>query len=572
MASHRSAQRQKLQWAIAFGLLAVSCLCLLFYRHLSDPDEGRYAEIPREMLQGGHWLKLTMLGFPYYEKPPLTYWFVASAFKFFGVHDWAARIPLLLGLVLLSWCVWRFLPKSWSSQERVVSFFVLLTTLLFVGGTTYLTTDAVLVVFFTLTCTSLYQAFQTSDLWRRRRYFLVAGLCAGLGFLTKGAVAIVLPGGIALLWLLSERRWTALASRDLWGAGILAMLIISPVLYVLDRFNPGFVHQFIFEEHIARFLGTRPSQLHSYPFWFYLPVLPVVLLPWSLFIPRLIATARRYRLWTTDSFFRFLAIWASVVVIFFSIGSGKLISYILPAVIPIGLMLGRWGIAEPVLDARDRRLVRIGWLGPVLLGLLLVAIWTIGFFHWLPKQIPAFAPHILGVLFVPVALLFAGRFFSNEKERGCARWGASVSGLLFALALLLSPLAGDDSITNEAAVFYEKLAAQLRTEDRLVVGWEYCPSLAFYTQRVYRPLQHAGELNYGMMLDPSLSGNIETSEGLVNWATRGKGRLLVVIEAKKEKRLKAMNLSFSSEGLPRDSKREVFELLPPSDTALDSHE
>jgi len=572
MASNGSTPRWRLRWAISFGLLATSYLFLLFYRHLSDPDEGRYAEIPREMLQGGHWFKLTLLGYPYYEKPPLPYWFVASGLKLFGVHDWAARTPLLLGLVLLCWCVWKFLPRTWSSQERLVSFFVLLTTLLFVGGTTYLTTDAILVVFFTLTCASLYQAFQTNDPRRRWLYFLSAGLCGGLGVLTKGAVAIVLPGGITLVWLLFERRWAELATRAFWGAGLLAICVAAPVLILLEQSNPGFLHQFLFEEHIARFLGTRASQLHHYPFWFYVPILPLVLLPWSLFIPRLISTAHRNQLWKADSLFRFLAIWASVVIVFFSFGSGKLITYILPAAAPLGLLLGRWGVAEPALDARDRSLIRIGWLGPVFLGLVLVALGMAGVFQWLPKELPPFSPPILAVLLVPVALLLAGRFFDTRKEWVCVRWGASVSGLLFALALLLSPLSGDDSLTNEAAVFYEKIAAQLRADDRLVVGWAYCPSLAFYTQRLYRPLQHSGELNYGMKLSPNLPGNIETSDELVEEAARGKGRLLVMVDAKKEKRLKGLALPFLSDGLPEDHRKKVFELSMPLGPKPDAHE
>ena len=97
------------------SLLVIVCafLIVLFYRGFNDPDEGRYSEVPREMVVSGNWLEMRMLGYRYYEKPPLTYWLVAPAIKVFGARDWAVRVPLLMSGLLLTGILWLLARRKW---------------------------------------------------------------------------------------------------------------------------------------------------------------------------------------------------------------------------------------------------------------------------------------------------------------------------------------------------------------------------------------------------------------------------------------------------------------------------
>jgi len=551
----------------ALSAIAAAWLIILFYRGFNDPDEGRYSEIPREMVASGNWLEMRMLGFRYYEKPPLAYWIVAPAIKMFGPHDWAVRIPLLVSGLLGLIALWTLAVDKMGRERGAMAFLVMASTIGFIAGNGLLLTDSFLLTFFTLTCLALYRAFEGPPTLWRNAWLLMAALAAALGFFTKGAVAIVLPAAIAFIWLLWEKRLKELFSPVVFVAGLLFILLTAPVLWAVEQDNPGFFRHFILEEHIARFTGTRATQLHPEPFWFFLMVLPLLLLPWTLFILRAVRTIRERSVLQQDSFARFLLVWAAVVVCFFSAATGKLMSYILPAIPPLGLLLGRWGVGEPPGERGgwDRRLWNFGAAGFLVLALVICALWGIAYFRLIPEKVYAISGISVTALIPVMAIIvyaacrklkfdFNGLLFLN-------------AGILLSCALLLSPLAGKDFnvlLHINSSHVYKRLAQELKPEDTLVVFWSYRPALPFYTGRMYLPYQERNELEFGMKMEPERRAWLDNKEDLDALLRNARGRVFAMVEPQDmREKFPALNLDFKESNLPRDPDTLIFELVKP---------
>ncbi len=565
-----SAQPNRL---LGFGLavLIAAFLIVLFYRGFTDPDEGRYSEIPREMVASGNWLEMRMLGYRYYEKPPLSYWLVAPAIRLFGAHDWAVRIPLFFNAIGLIWLFWKLIQRQWSPKSTGTALLVMLGMIGFMAGTGLLLTDAFLMLWFGLTCVCLFYGAQPDlPTWPRLLWFAVAAVSAALGFLTKGAVAFVLPGAIFFCWLIWERRLKALRTLALPAAAIIFFAILTPIMMVIEKHNPGFFYHFVYEEHLARFLGTRAQQLHPEPFWFFLMVLPLLLAPWTFFTARAACKIIVSRAWRTDTLLRFLLVWCIVVIGFFSAGTGKLMSYILPALPPLALLLGRWGLAEPLDGSRrDQMLWKIGVLGPLAITIALPIFWMTAYFQWLPKDIYAISGiSVLGLLPAGIAALTVLLKKAWTKFEGIFAWN---TGILLSAALLLSPLAGKDFnvlLHINSSYVFKKLAAQLCAEDQIIVFWSYRPALPFYTQHIYKPFQDKNELSYGMRMEPERPVDIQTIAELQTILTATPGRVFAVIEPRElETKFKPLGLRTKPTNLPRDPDTLILELLKPADAA-----
>ncbi|MBU4199184.1 MAG: phospholipid carrier-dependent glycosyltransferase [Verrucomicrobia bacterium] len=549
----------------ALILLGFSYLIMLFFRGFFDPDEGRYAEVPREMVVTGHWGEMRMLGYRYYEKPPLSYWMVAPAIAAFGARDWAARIPLLINIVLIAGLFHFLIRRFWPDAPGQMALLVMLSMVGFIVGLCLLLTDGFLVFWFSLTCAALFWAFLPNRTpIQQLSFLLLAAIAAVLGVLTKGAVAVILPAGILLIWLFWERRL-----RDLltWGvplAGLVFLALLIPLMLAVEQHNPGFTRSFIFEEHLARFLGTREKQLHPEPFWFYALVLLPLLLPWTLFLFRAGRTLIVHRPITTDPLTRFCLVWVAVVLVFFSAGMGKLMSYILPAIPPLGLLLGRWGIAAPTDGTRwDRRLWNLGTAGLMFTALTVILVWLAAYFQIMPALLPA-VPGISALALIPIG----SAWMSMLALRGFGHFPGLLffcSSVLFGATLLLSPLAGKDLNVllhlNSSHVF-KQFAGILRPEDRVVVMWDYRPALGFYTQRLPYLFQNKNELETGISLERQRKGYLHFPEDLRRMIQSAPGRVYAVIEPPDyETKFLPLKLNFALVDLPRDRDTLIIELL-----------
>jgi len=556
---------QKKLFGLSLLVIVCAFLIVLFYRGFNDPDEGRYSEVPREMVVSGNWLEMRMLGYRYYEKPPLTYWLVAPAIKVFGARDWVVRIPLLISGLMLAGIFWLLARRQWERTPADIATLTMLTMIGFLAGTGLLLTDSFMFMWFALTCIALFFGCQPGISTRARfLLFSVASVAAALAFLTKGAIAIVLPPAIIFIWLLWERRPAALRTWSVPWAILLCVGLLTPVMLLLEKHNPGFFRYFVIEEHFSRFTGTRDTQLHAEPFWFFGMVIPLLLLPWTLFLVRaawrLIAT----RGWRTDSLSRFLLVWIVVVIGFFSASTGKLMSYILPAIPALGLLLGRWGLTDREDSRRDRILWNIGVAGLFIAALAILVIWLISYFKIIPKDIyPITGRSVVALLPIAVMLIV---LTATRTYRSFAGLLGLNAGIVLTAALLLSPLAGKDFNVflhiNSSHVF-KQLATQLKPEDQIVVFWSYRPALPFYTQRIYVPFQDKNELIHGMQIEPDRASDLQDKAQLEALLRKAPGRVFAVIEPQDmEKKFKPLGLSTAPTTIPHDPDTIILELLP----------
>jgi 4-amino-4-deoxy-L-arabinose transferase-like glycosyltransferase len=314
--------------------LLYPCMSFLLF----EPDEGRYAEIPREMLVRGEWLVPYLQGEPYLDKPPLLYWLVVGSYRVLGVHDWAARlIPALAvhGCILVTYLLGRR-----HLGERA-AFWGALALALAPGFTSIgrlLVLDGLLALWVVLSLFAAFEAVQRERL--RWNWWLVAALACGLGVLTKGPVA-----GLLLLPPFLIYRWLAGNSCRIGGKGWLAFAAIAlavclPWYLAVCLRLPSFASHFLWKHNIVRFLNPFD---HQEPVWFYGPIVVAGLLPISLlgigFVRFLFSgdwQAKQVRCPALG--YQLLA--AGWCVLFFSISGSKLPTYVLPAFPGFALALG----------------------------------------------------------------------------------------------------------------------------------------------------------------------------------------------------------------------------------------
>jgi 4-amino-4-deoxy-L-arabinose transferase-like glycosyltransferase len=332
-------------------LLLVALPALLLYPCLAfplfEPDESRYAEIPREMLLRGDWVTPCLQGEPYLDKPPLLYWLTAASYRAFGVHDWAARLPPALavhGCVLLTYYFGRRVLG-----ERAAFWGALLLALApgFISVGRLLLIDGVLTFCTTL---ALFAAFEAVRLGRLRwRWWLLSAAACGLGVLAKGPVALLL-----LAPPLAFHRWLSgkpMAMTWKAVAAFLAVMVALPLpWYVAACFLiRGFAYTFFWEHNVMRFLTPFA---HEQGVWFYGPVVLLGLLPGTLLaIPfvRFLGSADEAVARRRTPELGFLLLAGGWCVLFFTLSACKLPTYVMPAFPPLALALGcflvqrRWG-------------------------------------------------------------------------------------------------------------------------------------------------------------------------------------------------------------------------------------
>jgi 4-amino-4-deoxy-L-arabinose transferase-like glycosyltransferase len=338
--ARRTVEPLRLSSLLLLLLLPAALLypCLSF--PLFEPDESRYAEIPREMLQRGEWVVPYLQSEPYLDKPPLLYWLIEASYSVFGVEVWAARlVPALAvhGCVLLVYLLGRRsvgeraafwgalglgLAPGWLSMGRL------------------LLMDSLLTLWTTLALLSAFEAQRGQRL--RWGWWLLASLACALGVLTKGPVAVVLL--LPPLWL---QRWLTGSGCRIGRAGMLAFALVVlavtlPWYVAMSLRVPAFLRDFFWEHNVRRFLAPFA---HEHGIWFYVPVLLGGLLPATLLLVPFLrflfgSAADRAARRTVE--LSFLLLGAGWCVFFFTLSQCKLPTYIMPAFPPMCLAFGHF--------------------------------------------------------------------------------------------------------------------------------------------------------------------------------------------------------------------------------------
>ena len=350
-------------------LLVAICVFLFFYGlgsfGLLGADEPRYAQVAREMLDRGDWVTPTLQGTPWLEKPPLYYWQARIAYRVGrallpatyvtdgsragmpapheGITDQAARLPSAVDAVLLIVAVYIFLRRFRPGSE-VDSALIVAGCAGMIGYARAASPDMPLTATFAVALLAWYSWYQH----KRRLPLLLFYFCLALATLAKGPVAPFLAAFILLFFLLVKHDRQAIL-RTLWIPGIVLYLVAALPWYLAVQLrNPQFFRVFILQHNLGRF--AEDLYHHRQPFWFYLPVLLLAILPWILWL--ILAIVEKARLtWAErreafaspeDSFGLFLLVWLLVPVFFFSFSHSKLPGYILPAVPAGGLLISEY--------------------------------------------------------------------------------------------------------------------------------------------------------------------------------------------------------------------------------------
>ncbi len=340
----------RLVW-IAVAVFAAVYLLFLGVRPLIVPDEHRYAAIGLEMIARGDFTVPRLIGFRYFEKPAGGAHLVVIAVEAFGRNAFAYRLPSAFGAglaaLLLAFAVARATGRGGIGALAAIAFSTMVMPAI-VGTTVIL--DAPFAGFVTASLALAWIGLESPRRDRRLGLLALAGLAAGCGFLVKGPLAIVLAAMVIGPWLVWERRW-----RDLllvpWIPLFFASLAVLPWGLAIHDREPQFWPTFIWVEHVQRFLKPDGNQ-HAEPWWFFLPVVLVAAMPWTLAAPAALRglvsgsnedrSSRASEVASTSevspplrSWLRFSLCWIALPLLFFSASSGKLATYLLPVLPPI---------------------------------------------------------------------------------------------------------------------------------------------------------------------------------------------------------------------------------------------
>jgi len=504
----------RLRDAVVLALL-IGLFFALFLgsRPLSVPDEGRYVEIPREMVTTGDWLTPRLNGIKYFEKPPLFYWFEAFLIRLFGLSEWSVRIGPAFFALFGCLAVYSAGARLFGRRTGILSAGVLATSILYFALSRLISLDMPVSVLLTAALLSFLLGTREPDGSTRRLFFWGFYAFAAMATMTKGLIGIVFPGMIIVTWMLIMNEWRILRSMHLFSGLALFLLIAAPWHLLAGRENPEFFDFYFVREHFQRYL-TKVHH-HYKPAWFYIPILIGGMFPWSVFLMQAVRHAVPPNSWKERKHHTseiFLLLWALLILLFFSASSSKLIPYLLPVLPPLALLIGKylsdswdrnalWGfragsIAYAVVSAAiavglfllHRYVPEVGSMG-MTSALWTVALWLLlgGVSVWASR-----GKHAVNRTFVTIVVAFS--FFLIA--------GSAVAPLLDTkslklLALTLKPL--------------------LRTDDEIIHYRNYYQDIPVYLERRVTIAAWKGELEFGTTIEDTSGWMIDEAELWRRW-------------------------------------------------------
>lgn len=454
---------------------------------LMEPDEGRYSEIPREMLERGDFITPMLNHVKYFEKPPLLYWLNALSMSIFGENEFATRFPgALCGLltVLFTYHVGR---KLFGRREGLMAALILGSSTGFLAQGRMNLTDMTLTFCMTVSIGCFLLASRSGERNKGRYYYLFY-IFAAMAVLAKGLIGLVLPGGVIFLYMLACRRWSLLKEMRLLTGMPLFLAVAAPWFVLVTLRNPEFFQFFFIHEHFQRFL----SKVHGryQPIWFFIPILLLTMLPWSFFVPQALIRAWRERKEKGGDVLIYLIIWAGFIFLFFSKSNSKLIPYILPVFAPLALLVGL--LFNRALD---------GEALPRRTGMLVASILCIigcGAIAYPFVDMKPYVSPMGGLALGSVFILEGVMVFVSVRRGNALRLFLSLSagGLLLAL---VAPHVVIPAISQKNASSRElcRMVQDVAGPETVVVSVGYEQGFPFYARRRVVIAGEMGELEFG---------------------------------------------------------------------------
>jgi len=510
---------------------------------LIEPDEGRYSEIPREMLEKGDFLTPTLNYVHYFEKPPLHYWLNALSFKLFGLNEFAARFSSALAGLLTLLLVYHTARTLFGRREAILSAFILGTSTGFLVQSRINLTDMTLTFFLSAALCSFILAVEETG--KRTLYCYLFFLFSACAVLTKGLIGLLFPGAIPIFYLLATGRWHLLKEMGLAGGMVLFLALTAPWFVLVSLANPEFARFFFIHEHFERYL----SRVHGryQPFWYFVPILLLTMFPWSIYVMRAIRQAIAGRQRQQGASLLYLLLWAATIFLFFSLSSSKLIPYILPVFPPLAILMGKM-----FSDQMDKKSESRFFPENILLCSILFCA----------SVLIALYPHVreLAPLLVKSGLVRPASSLLTKPPLVTPLGGGLVAGLSLAMGLLLCFAQRRKDIhllfaglclyafmleTAGAHFFMDGIAfkkttrefalqaGQILSDKGVLVSFGYEQSLPFYTGRRTIVVGSKGELEFGSQQGDQSNWFIDEAAFIRLWQ---ENRPVVVLMKKEEYR------------------------------------
>ncbi|WP_248730366.1 lipid IV(A) 4-amino-4-deoxy-L-arabinosyltransferase [Pseudomonas sp. MWU13-2517] len=532
------------RWALPLLLLAFGVFYLLpLATHgLWIPDETRYAQISQEMLLTGKWASPHFMGIRYFEKPAAGYWMIALGQAIFGQNLFGVRFASALSTGLSILLVYLVSRRLWNDpQKSLVStvLYMSFVSVALLGG--YANLDPQFTFWVNLTGAALWFCFDSTTRAGRMGAWALLGVACGMGFMTKGFLAWLLPVLIALPYAIWQKRMGQLLGYGV-VAVVVAIAVSVPWALAVHLQEPDYWSFFFWHEHIQRFAGEDAQ--HAEPFWYYLPLMVAFSLPWIALLPSTVKQA-----WVEKRLPKtaFLLLWLLMPLAFFSLAKGKLPSYIMPCLLPLALLMG--STLSDKLAAGKARALRInGGLNLVIGFVALLAI------SWFQLKKPVYEPGQETLSLVLVFTFLFGWIVVNllQAVRPLTLWAAPVVGSWLLVALVPAAL--------PHSVVYNK------TPDQFIIDHlqELQPTTALLSNdlgaasalswRLARPqvtlYNTVGEVKYGLAYPDTAYRKIDPTQ-VQQWMSdaRKQGAVGVVMRVKGEDEVAEVEL------LPKDGKR-----------------
>jgi len=451
---------------------------------LFEPDEGRNAEVAREVLLLGDWVTPHYDFIPRLDKPMLYFDLVALSFKAFGISEWSARLPGILaalGCILLTYLFARRFFGRWAA---LWSGLILLTSFEFFGLARAVMLDTLLLFFVTSALYCFFLGQQQAERGTGRTPFLLMYAAMGAGTVTKGPIGFLLPAAIIFFYILFEKRWVLLRSME-FPLGIpLFIVTVVPWYLLAELRNPGYLQYFLWEENLVRFTTTHFHR--SEPWYFFILVLAGGFFPWSVLLPNAI----RYLCKRSIGCERlFLVLWMMVPLIVFSFSSAKLAHYILPVfpavAIMVGALIGNAAVPEPIVG-------RVLWLPPT--GFFLLALTSTLVTAWprlLPDHLQTYVPSALpespAIIFAGLALSLISVVLLVRRRHEHRPFVLATAATFAVLVVVAQPIIATVASNRSSKVLVEQAARFIRDGDQVAQFGGYPSSLPFYL-RIQRPI------------------------------------------------------------------------------------
>ncbi len=351
----RGANRRSVHHAVLLVVASALFLPNLGVPSLWDIDEGNNSEAAREMLECDNWVVPTFNFELRVDKPVLLYWLQISAYRLFGIHEWAARLPSALAALVTVLLTYELGRRLFDAGTGLLAGLVLASTALFCGSAHFANPDALLNVFTVLTFLFFWRSISRGG----RGWFVLVGISTGLAVLAKGPVGVVLPLAVIALFLFSNRRGRLLLDRrQLLGVMAFALVALPWYILVGAETKAGFLRGFLLTHNVGRYLN--PMEHHGGPIYYYVIALLLGFAPWSAFLglagwfsvaewqqarvsqgePR--SEQSDTRTSSLSLAHSFLWCWIAVYFVFFSAAGTKLPNYVLPIYPPVALLTGRF--------------------------------------------------------------------------------------------------------------------------------------------------------------------------------------------------------------------------------------